>query len=408
MTGLLTGAAVAGFDRLTGELLFNRVFHASSWVQVAGPLAGLLVAHASLRLLAGGASPSTADEYIKNFHDHDRPLALYPVAGRILAAVATLGLGGPLGYEGPSIYIGAAIGSALQGRLRRFFSREDTKVLLVAGAAAGVAAIFKAPATGALFALEVPYQRDLARRMLLPALLAAAVSYVTFVSLTTVAPLLTVQGGPRFDLADLGGAAALGVAAGAGARGFAWLIRQTKRLATVGHPLVRAGAAGVVLGILVLVARHLFHQPLVLGPGYHTVTWAIDARHGLGLVVLLLLMRIVGTATVLAGGGVGGLFIPLVVQGALIGRIFGSLLGQSGSSLFPIIGIAAFLGAGYRVPLAAVMFVAESTGRPEFVVPGLIAAVVAQLAMGNSSVSAYQQAERGGHLQRRTDDGTAA
>jgi CIC family chloride channel protein len=44
--------------------------------------------------------------------------------------------------------------------------------------------------------------------------------------------------------------------------------------------------------------------------------------------------------------------------------VFGSLLGQSGSSLFPIIGVAAFLGAGYRVPLAAVMFVAESTGRP--------------------------------------------
>jgi Mg/Co/Ni transporter MgtE len=53
------------------------------------------------------------------------------------------------------------------------------------------------------------------------------------------------------------------------------------------------------------------------------------------------------------------------------------------------------------VPLAAVMFVAESTGRPEFVVPGLIAAVVAQLVMGNSSVTEYQQSERGGHLQRR-------
>src|SRR5205814_2748177 len=56
---------------------------------------------------------------------------------------------------------------------------------------------------------------------------------------------------------------------------------------------------------------------------------------------------------------------------------------------------------GYRVPLAAVMFVAESTGRPGFVVPGLLAAVGAQLVMGRASVSAYQVAARAGHLERR-------
>jgi CIC family chloride channel protein len=77
------------------------------------------------------------------------------------------------------------------------------------------------------------------------------------------------------------------------------------------------------------------------------------------------------------------------------------LMQQPNSSLFPVIGIAAFLGAGYRVPLAAIMFVAESTGSPGFVVPGLIAAAVAQLVMGKSSVSAYQVAARAGHLERR-------
>jgi CIC family chloride channel protein len=55
-----------------------------------------------------------------------------------------------------------------------------------------------------------------------------------------------------------------------------------------------------------------------------------------------------------------------------------------------VIGVAAFLGAGYRVPLAAVMFVAETTGRPSFVVPGLLAAVAAELMMGSSSVTEYQ------------------
>jgi CIC family chloride channel protein len=60
------------------------------------------------------------------------------------------------------------------------------------------------------------------------------------------------------------------------------------------------------------------------------------------------------------------------------------------TTLFVVVGVAAFLGAGYRVPLAAVMFVAESTGRPGFVVPALVAAVVAELVMADDSVTAYQ------------------
>ena len=64
------------------------------------------------------------------------------------------------------------------------------------------------------------------------------------------------------------------------------------------------------------------------------------------------------------------------------------------STLFPVLGIAAFLGAGYRVPLAGIMFVAETTGQPFFVVPGLIVAVTADVLVGRSSVTTYQQVDR--------------
>ena len=60
------------------------------------------------------------------------------------------------------------------------------------------------------------------------------------------------------------------------------------------------------------------------------------------------------------------------------------------TNLFVVVGVAAFLGAGYRVPLAAVTFVAETTGQPAFVVPGLLAAVAAELVMGRSSVTSLQ------------------
>ena len=102
-----------------------------------------------------------------------------------------------------------------------------------------------------------------------------------------------------------------------------------------------------------------------------------------------------------AGGGVGGLFVPLVTQGALLGATVGAAVGASDTTLFPLLGVAAFLGAGYRVPLAAVVFVAESTGRPGFVVPGLIAAASSQLLIGRASASSYQQDTRTGLLERR-------
>src|SRR3546814_1540116 len=79
-----------------------------------------------------------------------------------------------------------------------------------------------------------------------------------------------------------------------------------------------------------------------------------------------------------------------LIQGALVGRAMGGIFDSANATLFPVVGMAAFLGAGYRVPLAAVVFVAEFTGRPGFVVPGLIAAVVAQLVMGKASISDRQ------------------
>jgi H+/Cl- antiporter ClcA len=156
LTGAATGLAVAAFERLTAEIIFAEVMELPLAALALMPLAGLVLSGLALRWLAGGATPATSDEYVRSFHEQGRPLDTRPAPGRMAAAVATLGFGGSMGYEGPAIYAGSSIGSWLQRRLPRFFTTEDAKLLLVAGAAAGVAAIFKAPVTGLVFALEVP------------------------------------------------------------------------------------------------------------------------------------------------------------------------------------------------------------------------------------------------------------
>lgn len=402
IVGVATGVAVGLFELVANELLLERVLHAPLAVQVVSPGLGLLGATLILRWLAGRASPATADEFIRTFHDRSRRMDLKVVPPRMAASVSTLGFGGSLGFEGPSIYLGSAIGAFVQRRLTRFFTREDQKLLLVAGAAAGVSAIFKAPATGAIFALEVPFQQDITSRAVLPALVASASSYLAFLAVQPdTTPLLSVEGNPAFNAVDLGGAIAIGLLSGLGARGFAFLVRAAKATMLRFRMRYCIAVAAAGLGALAVVSNAVYDEPFTLGPGYGAIEWASDPREGLFAVAALFLLRGAATILTIGGGGAGGVFIPLVVQGALLGRLVGAAVPGEGASLFPLVGMAAFLGAGYRTPLAAVMFVAESTGRPGFVVPGLLATALAQLVMGRSSVSPYQHAMRAGHVERR-------
>jgi chloride channel protein, CIC family len=391
ITGVVTGFGVALFERLVVDGMLDRILELSPWLLAFVPLAGLACAWGSLRFVARSDSPATADAYLHAFHDQEHPLRLREVPGRMIAAIATLGAGGAMGMEGPSLYLGASVGTFLQRRFRWMTEGSSQRVLLVAGAAAGVAAIFKAPATGAVFALEVPYQEDLARRMLLPALVASASGYLAFVAVNGTAPLLLVRGSAPFSFGDLAGAVLLGAVAGLFARAFAWLVRQAKAFQARTPAVVHVLAGGLGMAAIFGLAYALTDQPVTVGVGYGTIAWA-STEHAIWLLFVILLLRCLATAATVAGGGVGGLFIPLVVAGALLGRVTAEVIGDPKSTLFVIIGVAAFLGAGYRVPLAAVMFVAEASGRPGFVVPALLAAVAASLVMGPASVTAYQRA----------------
>jgi chloride channel protein, CIC family len=212
------------------------------WVQALGPAVGLTAAALALRYLGRRASPATADEYLQAFHEPAHVLGLRVLGACMVAAIATLGGRGAMGLEGPSMYLGATTGSFLQRRVGRLFAGADRRTLLVAGAAAGVAAIFKAPATGAVFALEVLYRDDLAHRTLLPALVAAATGYLAFVSIHDTTPIFPVAGNPAITARDLLGAVVLGVVAGLGARLFAAMLLRAKSVAAKTPAPWRAGS----------------------------------------------------------------------------------------------------------------------------------------------------------------------
>ena len=115
-------------------------------------------------------------------------------------------------------------------------------------------AIFKAPATGAIFAIEVPYQDDTAKRMLFPALVAAATGYMVFVAINGTTPLFPISGSPPFGLRELAGSAALGLLAGTGARGFAAMVRWAKRWQRRCQPVVSVVAGGAAMAGLAVAS----------------------------------------------------------------------------------------------------------------------------------------------------------
>ena len=402
-TGALVGLLVAGFEQLTVEVLLELLLEGPLWWQASAPAVGLVGAVAILRYLGRGATPSTSDEYVRAFHERHPRLPISQLPAKLLAGVATIGLGGSMGLEGPSVYAGATVGHSTQGVFGRWLRREETKMLLTAGAAAGIAAVFKTPATGVIFALEAPYRDDVARRALLPALLASASGYLVYVAALGTAPVIDLGSQHSGDLSiiHLGGGALIGLIAGLGGRGFAWLVRRAKGLENQFPIGIRILVGGAVLAGLVLATDALFDHPLSLGPGVEATEWLRDGDHSLGLIAGLLAFRVVATLTTVGAGGTGGLFIPLAVQGVIVGSFLGQAMGVADIGLYRTLGLAAFLAAGYRAPITAVMFVAESTGASEFVVPALIAAAVSQLVAGSSSVASYQLAKREGVIERR-------
>lgn len=390
VVGGATGALMVGVQRLVILTVLDRVAAAPLPLLAVCPFVGLVLAWACLRFLARSATPAIADEYIRNVHDPE-PLDLRPVPGRLLASMTTIGLGGALGLEGVAVYVGGAIGTLTERIFGRRFRAEDAKMLMVAGAAAGVAAIFQTPVTGAVFALEVPFRGRLSRRHVTPILAGSVAGYIAAILIVGRRPLFPVRGHVSLDARDLLAALAIGIVVGAVAHGFARLVILAKTTVRRVPAVVRLPVAGAVIAGVVVIAAGITDVAVVLGPGYTATRWALDPTHAAGLVLGVLVLRMVATTVALGGGGVGGLSIPLVSLGALTGRFVSGIAGRAGDPLDTVVGAAAFLAAGYRVPLAGITFVAETTGRVGFIVPAMVAVFAADVVTGRASVSTEQR-----------------
>jgi CIC family chloride channel protein len=358
--------------------------------------AGFLIAGLLMQYLTPDPNEHSTEEIIRSYHEHEGDIRMRPFVPKLAAAIATVGFGGSAALEGPSIYGGGALGSWLWTKLKRLrLEPNDRRILLISGAAAGMGAVFRAPLTGIVFALEMPYKDDLAHEALLPSLIASVVAYATLASFLGTRPFFDFAEGTSFSGNELLWAALLGLGCGLVTLVFDLGYRRVRTFFVrlrVSH-WIKMAAGGILTGLCGWAFLAMFHGRLVpIGPNYEAVGEILQHAHSTLELAVFGVLKLVATACSLGAGGVSAMFVPLFLTGGSFGAAFAQSIGQAHAlDLYAAVGMAAFLAGGYKTPLTAVVFVAEATGGHSYIIPALIGAAVAYAVSGEASVSGDQR-----------------
>jgi CIC family chloride channel protein len=375
--GALTGLAVVAFIVLT-ERVGMRLYPpgAAHWRRILFPVAGSASMGYLLYRYFPNARGSGVPQTKVALYARDGRILLRTVLGKFFCTSATLASGIPLGREGPSVQVGAGIGSVL-GRFLGL-STEKIKALLPVGAAAAIAAAFNTPLAAVLFALE-EVVGDLHAPMIGAVVLASATSWLVLRLLLGNNPLFKV---PQYQLvspAELGIYAVLGIAGGVVSVAFTKLLLGLRARFLKLSPKTlwfQPVAGGLVVALLG------WFVPQVLGVGYGYVGDALNGRMALSLMLLLVIVKMFAVTTSYASGNAGGIFGPALFIGAMLG---GSL-GKFAHDLFPAhtatAGAYALVGMGtafagiVRAPMTSVLMIFEMTQDYAVIVPLMISNLI--------------------------------
>ena len=388
--GLVIGLAVFLFDNV-----YRAVNYASlllvGWnplLLLASTFIALLGGYLIVRLLAENKKCGCGAELvIESYHSRSGFLGLRDTMSKTFASAVTIGFGGSAGLEGPSLLLGGGISSFITRKLG--LSRKDVKKLFLCGAAAGFSAIFRAPLTGILLALEIPYKRDVETEVFVPASIASVTAYLVsamtfgmetiFPSPTSPTPIFSIHA------SILAHAVALGVLAALVALTFVkaleWVNAIVGRLArSLPMPCI-AILGGLLLGVIGLL------YPKTLGLGYDTIREMTTTRLGEAssmMLIALLVFKIIATSVTLNFGGSGGLFIPALYVGGTLGLIYAQALKVEPPASCVVLAMAAVLAAANKTLLTSIALVAETIG-PSFIVPTVVSAAVSYFLTGSAS-----------------------
>jgi H+/Cl- antiporter ClcA len=312
-----------------------------------------------------------------------------------LSSGIAIGSGGPFGAEGPIIMTGGAFGS-LAGQFFHLTGAER-KTLLVAGAVAGMTAVFGTPIAAVMLAVEL-LLFELRPRSLLPVAIACCVAAAVRPLIFDAGALFPLHSAPA-DLPTLACCVLAGIAAGT----LSWTVSTSlyKVEDLFAHLPIHWMWWPALGGLAVGIGGWL--QPRALGVGYDVIGDLLHNHLALEAVFALIVCKAFMWVIALGSGTSGGVLAPLLIMGAGLGALLGPLLPSSDAALWPLVFMAATLGGMMRAPIMAVMFALELTQDINALLPLLIASAVSYgftvLTMPRSILT-EKIARRGYHIYR--------
>lgn len=395
----------AGGERLLSEM--TRLPPFRPWLLLLIPAAGALIGGSISWWVAPETRGGGSDAIIRAFHQGKGIVRKRVAFVKALVSALTLGSGGSGGREGPTMQMGGAIGS-LVGQVLRVTDRER-RILLVAGTAGGMAAVFRTPLGAALLAVEVLHRDDFEADALVPSVLASVVAYSVFIAFFGEQTLFTHAPSYPFVPQHLPLYALLAVGISIVASIFLSTLRSVQHITKkVRLPeWCKPGLGGLALGIfatpIIVIIGPRLGQPGqglgILGGGYGAAQLAISGAdwfplgwRGVELLGLLGAVKIVATCLTVGSGGSAGDFGPSLV----IGGIFGGAFGRAAQvflhdpridpGAFALVGMGTFYGGLAHVPIASLVMTCELAGSYDLLVPLMLAEGIAFVALRHRSL----------------------
>jgi H+/Cl- antiporter ClcA len=402
-------SAIAALVLLDLIRLFNNLFffqsfsvanrspadnHLGPWViavpAIGGVIVGLMAFFGSEKIRGHGIPEAIEAILFGKSKMSAKVAVLKPISSGIV-----IGSGGPFGAEGPIIMTGGAIGSLLAQLFH--LTASERKALLVAGATAGMTAVFGTPIAAVLLAVEL-LLFELRPRSLLPVAIACAVAGFCRPLLIGSGPLFPLQTG-ELPAADFLWCIVAGICSGALAATLSvalYRVEDTFARLPI-HWMWWPAIGGVAVGI------GGWLQPRALGVGYDVIGDLLHNHLALGVALALLAVKAVIWVIALGSGTSGGVLAPLLMMGAGLGVVLGHFFPGSDPAIWPVVCMAATLGGTMRAPLTAAIFAFGLTHDANALLPLLATCATAYgftvLTM-KRSILTEKIARRGYHIYR--------
>lgn len=359
-------------------------------VPVAGALIiGLMARHGSEKIRGHGI-PEALEAILLGRSRVQLKVALL----KPLSAAISIGTGGPFGAEGPIIMTGGAFGSLFAQGFH--LSAVERKTLLVAGAAAGMAAVFATPVAAVLLAVEL-LLFEWKPRSFIPVVVAALTASALRVPLLGAGPVFEVVPHGPVSGGELACAAGVGLLAGFGSGLATWLVYGFedlfRRLPFHWSWWPALGAVGVGIGGVI--------EPRVLGVGYDIIHGMLRGEM-IGMAVLgLMVAKALVWSVALGSGTSGGVLAPLLIMGSALGALVSPWVPAGDVGMWATVGMAAMMGGTMRAPLTSVIFAVELTHDFQLfpaLLAGSVASVLVAVLIMRRSILTEKLARRGHHI----------